>query len=72
MTLPSHDPIVVRAADHMVRAHGRHAADFADYRSRELGALGSAEAAALWAAVARHIRDEPAHAAAPALDHCVA
>lgn len=57
MSLPSHDPIVARAADHMIRAHGRHAANFADYRSRELRALGSAEAASLWGDVARAIRE---------------
>jgi hypothetical protein len=56
MSLPNHDPIVARAAEHMIRAHGRHAADFAAFRSRELGALGSAEAASLWSDVARAIR----------------
>jgi hypothetical protein len=41
----------------MIRQHGRHAADFADYRSRELRALGDTEAAALWAEVSRKIGD---------------
>jgi hypothetical protein len=58
MRAPSYAAIIARAADHMVRQHGRHAADFADYRSRELRALGSAEAAELWAAVGRQIREE--------------
>ena len=56
MSVPSHDPIVARAVEHMIRTHGRHAADFADYRSRELLALGSAEAASLWSDVAYAIR----------------
>jgi len=53
----SHDVIVARAAEHMISQHGRHAADFADYRSRELCALGNAEAGELWAAVAQRIRE---------------
>jgi hypothetical protein len=57
MRVAPHAPIVRRAADHMVRLHGRHAADFAAYRSRELRALGDTEAAELWAAVSRTIRE---------------
>jgi hypothetical protein len=41
----------------MIRQHGRHAADFASYRSRELRALGEADAAQLWAEVSRKIGD---------------
>jgi hypothetical protein len=60
MTLPNHDPIVARAAEHMVRTHGRHAADFATYRSRELLAQGAVEAAELWRHVSRAIADQQA------------
>lgn len=55
-TASSHESIVRRAAEHMIDRHGRHAADFAEYRSRELRATGHPEAAALWADVANHIR----------------
>jgi hypothetical protein len=55
--LASHAGVVARAADHMIRQHGRHAADFAAYRSRELRALGDTEAATLWAEVSRRIGD---------------
>jgi hypothetical protein len=60
MKAPSHDTTIVLAAEHMIRRHGRHAADFADFRSRELQALGSVEAGALWADVARSIRERQA------------
>jgi len=53
----SHAVVIARAAELMIRQHGRHAADFAAYRSRELQALGEGEAATLWAAVGRKIGD---------------
>jgi len=64
LELASHARVIARAAEHMIRQHGRHAADFAAYRSRELRALGDTEAADLWAAVSRRIND--GQAAAPA------
>ena len=61
--LASHAGVITRAADHMIRQHGRHAADFAAYRSRELRALGDTEAATLWAEVSRRIGDRQGVAA---------
>jgi hypothetical protein len=58
------DGIIVRAAKHMIQQHGRHAADFADYRSREMQALGHVEAAELWSAVARSVRERQTSGAA--------
>jgi hypothetical protein len=55
--LASHAGVIARAADHMISRHGRHAADFAAYRSRELRALGERDAAELWAEVSRKIGD---------------
>jgi hypothetical protein len=57
MSGSSNEAIIARAADHMVRQHGRHAADFAAFRSRELRAQGALEAADLWAQVSRTIED---------------
>lgn len=65
--LATHAGVVARAAEHMIRQHGRHAADFAAYRSRELRALGDTEAAALWAEVSRKIGDWSASAQSPQL-----
>ena len=58
-----HDGTIVRAAEHMINQHGRHAADFADFRSREMRALGHVEAGELWAAVARSVRERQAREA---------
>jgi hypothetical protein len=60
-----HAGVIARAAEHMIRQHGRHAADFAAYRSRELRATGDAKAAALWAEVGRKIGELQASARTP-------
>ena len=64
LDLASHAGAIARAAEHMIGRHGRHAADFAAFRSRELRALGSVEAGELWAAVAQSIREMQASDAA--------
>jgi hypothetical protein len=72
MTTASSDSIVTRAAEHMIRQHGRHAADFADARCRELRATGNAEAGALWAEVANRIREMPGDSVLDSVDTIVA
>lgn len=72
MSTPGPDSIVSRAAEHMIRQHGRHAADFADARCRELRATGNAKAAALWADVATRIRELPSDAVLESADSVVA
>jgi hypothetical protein len=57
MTVDTLDDDIARVADIMTRRHGERAEFFADVRCRELRAEGDVRAAALWADVARMLRD---------------
>jgi hypothetical protein len=57
MTVDTLDDVVARAADLMTRRHGERAEFFADVRCRELRAEGEMRAAAMWADVARMLRE---------------
>jgi hypothetical protein len=58
MTVACLEDVVARAVDLMVQKHGERAEFMADVRCRELCAEGDERAAALWAAVARALRQQ--------------